>query len=198
MDTEYLTRFPDGTLVRWKPLNWEEYSRLIKSFGESLDGAAGWLLCEASAAFCLLEIEQDGYPVEPQEVYAGTLFIIGKQALELTGFIPTVDKVREGLSKARATISSDWYESALSLVCALFHKDEDDVRKWTHKKFMEYCARVEIVTGRPLTVVDPSEESEDKSRRYVTGPDGRKIPVLTKRDMRKKELQMDPVPGPGE
>jgi hypothetical protein len=198
MNIEYLTRFPDGTLVRWKPLNWAEYTHLVKSFGESLDGAAGWLLCEAAAACCLLEIEQDGFAVEPQDIYAGTLFIIGKQALELTGFIPTVEKVREGLAKARATISSDWYESALSLVCAIFHKDEDDVRKWTHKKFMEYCARVEIVTGHPLTIVDPNDESEDKSRRYVTGPDGRKIPVLTKRDMRKKEIQMDPMPGPGE
>ena len=196
---EYLTRFPDRTLVRWKPLSWEEYQHLIKSYGESLDGAAGWLLCEASAAFCLLEIEQDGYAVTPDEIYAGTLFVIGRQALELTGFIPTAEKVLEGLAKARTRITSDWYESAMALICAIFHKDEDDVRKWTHKKFMDYCVRVEVVTGKPLPVSDGSEESEDKSRRYITDPNtGRKIPVLTKRDMRKKQMDMDPIPAPGE
>ena len=196
---EYLTRFPDGTLVRWKPLNWEEYRLLVKSYGESLDRAAGWLLCEAAAAFCLIEIEQDGLSVTPEEIYAGTLFVIGRQVLELTGFIPTAEKVRQGLAQARERISSDWYESAMSLVCAIYHKDEEDVRKWTYKKFMDYCARVELATGQPMSVVDPAEEEVTQKRRYVTDPNtGRKIPVLTKQDMRKKDIDMNPLPGPGE
>jgi hypothetical protein len=199
MDTEYLTRFPDGTLVRWKPLTWEEYRYLVKTFGESLEGAAGWLLCEAAAALCILDHDQDGQQVEPSELYAGTVYTVGREIIELTGFVPTVENVRNSLAKAREKVTSDWYESALAIVCATFRLDEEVVRKFTHRKFMEFCARVEIVTGQPMSVVDPAEEEAKQIKKFRIGPDGQKIPIITKQDLRRRgAMNMQPVPGPND
>jgi hypothetical protein len=194
--TEYVSRLPDGTLVRWKPLNWAEYRNLIKTFGESLDGAAGWLLIEATAASCFLDQEQDGEQVVFDDLYAGTVYTIGRQILELTGFIPTVDKVKEALGHARERLSSDWYESAMALICVAFHKDESEIRQWDLQKFMDYCARIEFATGKEISVTD-SSESDNESKKFITTPDGRKIPVLTKRDLARKQMQLDGVLVPG-
>ena len=198
MDTEYITRFPDGTLVRWKPLNWEEYRYLVKSFGESLEGAAGWLLCEAAAAFCILDQEQDGEQVEHGNLYAGTTYVVGWQILKFTGFASTVENVRNSLAKARERITADWHESALAIVCATFRLDEEVVRKWSHNKFMDYCAKVELVTGQPMSVVDPAEEEAKQAKKYKVMPDGRRIPILTKDDLRKRQMDMQAAPGPND
>ena len=198
MDTEYLTRFPDGTLVRWKALNWEEYRSLVKSFGESLEGAAGWLLAEAAAALCVLDQDQDGQQVAPSDLYAGTVYVVGRQILETTGFSSTVDNVRNSLAKARERVQADWHESAMALVCATFRLDESTVRKMSHDKFMDYCAKVELVLGRPMSVVDPEEE-EKPVQQFRVDRAGRRVPVITKADlMRKRQLDMQAVPAPGE
>jgi len=199
MDTEYLTRFPDGTLVRWKALNWEEYRSLVKSFGESLEGAAGWLLAEAAVALCVLDHDQDGQQVAPGDLYAGATYIVGCQIIETTGFGSTLDHVRNSLVRARERVASDWHESAMALVCAVFHLREDEIRKFSHNKFMDYCAKVELATGRPMSVVDPEQEDKEPVQQFRIDKRGRRVPVITKADlMRKRQLDMQAVPLPGE
>lgn len=198
MAEEYVTRFPDGTLVRWKPLSWDEYRRLTKVFGETTEGAAGWLLCEAACGCCLLDYQQSDQS-NNDELYAGTVYTVGRQVIELTGFIPSIDNVRKGLAEARARVQSDWFETAMALVCSVFKKDEEEVRGWTFKKFMDYCARIEVVTGRPLPVDDGSEATPQQ--RFATGPDGRRIPLITKHDMQKRNMtaeDMKVAPGPND
>lgn len=187
MQEEYVTSLPDGTLVRWKPLIWSEYKALIKQFGDNLDGAAGWLLCEATAALCFLDHDQDGQQTDYPNLYAGTIYSVGRQILELTGFISTTEKVKLGLGQARERVMADWYEAALALVCAVLHKDEEEVRGWTLKKFMHHCALVEIATGKQLPIVEENEQdNKNTNRKYMMTQDGRKIPVLTKQDLRRQ------------
>lgn len=189
MNEEYVTRLPDGSLVRWKPLSWAEYRHLIRTHGDSLKGAAGWLLCEAAAALCFLDHDQDGHQVEFPDLYAGTVYSVGRQILEKTGFISTGEKVRQELAAARESVMSDWYEAALALVCAVFRKTEEEVREWSLRKFMHHCALVEIATGKQMPVVDETDKDEQKPTHYKTLPDGRKIPLLTRRDMERRRNQ---------
>jgi hypothetical protein len=182
---EFITRLPGETLVRWKPITWEQYRVLISVYGTSLDEAAGWLLCEAAAAICFISLEQEGTAVEFEDLYAGTIYVVGRQIIETTGFISTVPKINENLGRAREAIQSDWYESAKAVVCVTFRLEPEEVEKWSLKKFMHYVAMIETATGQQFPVIDPEEEKAG-SQKFKVMPDGRKIPILTKDDLRRK------------
>lgn len=187
---EYVTEFPDGTLVRWRPLTWVEFKELKTQYKDVLEhgGAAEWLLLEAAASLCILGSVQNNQPVNDlDDLFAGSIAIVGRAIIEETGFFSSPDLIEKKRNEARAKYISDWYEEAKSYIMFLFRIPESKINKWDNDKFMEYVVRAETILGQPFKVVRPGEEDEDEEVRYIDGPDGQKIPLLRKKDLQKKK-----------
>lgn len=183
---QYFSEFPDGVRIAWRPLTRGEYQDLIQTFGEPGQGAADWLLCEAAAALCVQGTELDS-------LFAGTVMTLGEHILEHTGFIPTVDLVQQALAAARERVLGDWYETAAAGISAVFHIPLEAMDDWSLDTFMDYVARAEAVTGKDLTPVsaDDLEQEETTPRKYMTGPRGERIPLLSKADLAKRQAAID-------
>lgn len=187
---EYATEFPDGTLIRWRPLTWVEFKDLKKQYKYVLEkgGVAEWLLLEAAASLCILGMVQDDEPINnPDDLYAGVVSVVGRAILEETGFFSSPDLIEKKRNQARAEYLTDWYEEAKSYIMFLFRISERQINNWDNEKFMEYVVRAETILGQPFKVVRPGEEDEDDQPRFIEGPDGQQIPLLTKKDLQKKK-----------
>lgn len=183
---EYVTEFPDGALVRWRPLTWVEFKELQTQYKDVMTkgGAAEWLLLEAAASLCILGSVQHDEPLDGlDELYAGTLAIVGRSILEESGFFAVPELIEKKRNEARLKYTQDWYEEAKSYIMFLFRVTERQINNWDLDKFMEYVTRVETVIGKPLDIVNPNEESDEPHT--MTTDDGRVIPLLTKKDLQK-------------
>jgi hypothetical protein len=207
----FITQFPNGDLVRWKPLTWNEYRAVIavsKDLTQNqIEGAGAWLMYEAAAALSVLDQEQDGNQVPYGELYAGTVFIIGQQVLQETGFLIDINLIKEHKARGRAQIIGDWYEEVKSLIMATFKIPEAEIGEWTLDKFMEYTARVETIIGNEIPVIDLQEEAmKRKPKVRMAEMYGHNVPLLTKDTLRDrspidikeniKEIESDQPPNP--
>ena len=141
MQKEYITQFPDGTLIRWRPLTWGEYNRLIREFPLG-SGAADWLLYEAVAALCIIDFESDGQD-SLDDLFAGTIQTIGMQILEETGFGSTLAKINSKIAEYRQRISSNYFEAISAVICHMFHYKVEDLQTWTLDKIMYHVVLAE-------------------------------------------------------
>jgi hypothetical protein len=183
----YVTSFPDGSIVRWKPLTWDEYRGLVREHGDplGLDGAAAWSFHHDAAVLCVLDQLQDDDEVSFEELYAGTINTVGTQIVQHTGFTGTVNEVKSSLGAARARLRSSFYESAKAYVRVAFRLSEQEIGAMDRDTLMDHLSMVEIATGQEVAIEDPSDQSKQRAEptKYVQGPDGRPIPVLTKNDL---------------
>lgn len=189
---EYTTEFPDGTLVRWRPLTWAEQKDIDRIYGRFLgQGAVDWLYKEAIAALCIMDIESpDGQKIEDGnigEIYAGTIEVIGQAILEEASFLGTVDNLKRHYIVAKNKVFSNYLDTLKPIIIALFKVTEQEMAEWTINDYMKYIIWAEVVTGQDYSPKAPEENKKTKHRRMIDGPDGRKIPLLTKEDLEQRE-----------
>ena len=181
----YTTVFPDGTRASWRPLTWNEYGDLVRRYSKEDPDShyTAWRFYEAAAALAVVAFIQDGVEVVADEVYAGSLFVVGQQVLRESGFIPDKELVTTQRARARARVFGDWYEEVATYIMALFRIPEEELRQWTIDRFMEYAVRAEQVIGREFPFADggDAEPANDKVTYRII--DGKKVPVVTKADL---------------
>lgn len=180
----YVTEFPDGTLIRWKPLSWSEYRTLTRDYGHLAEkGAAVWLMFDAIGRLCILDQAQAGREVEYDDLFAGVVWTVAQKILELSGFINEAGAIRDALGQARATVYGDWYEEVKGYVMAAFRVTEEEIDSWTRDKFLRYVARAEIILGREIPVEDPNEQKGKAPVRFITDENGNRVPVVSKQNL---------------
>lgn len=177
MIKEYVSQFPDGTHVRWRPLTWCEYKALTKQFGD-LQGVARWLLFEAAAALCVLDVEGPDGQDTWSEAFAGTIAIVGSQILEESGFDPSLEKINSRLNHYRAVVENNFWESALAVVSHAFHYKTEELDTWTLDKLSYH-----IVLAEQLGLkISPKPVGEEQ--KFIE-QDGKRIPLISKKRSRR-------------
>lgn len=185
MERVYVTEFPDGTLIRWKPLSWSEYRQLVRDYGHLLDkGAVAWHMFDAIGRLCILDQQQGGEDVDYDALYAGAVWVVAQTVLQISGFLNEPDSIRNSLGAARASIYGDWYEEVKGYLLHLFRVTEDEIDAWPREKFMRYVARAELLMGKEIPVEDPREQQKGRRPvRFTTDEHGNRVPVVTKENL---------------
>lgn len=186
MIKHYITIFPDGTKIRWKPITWGDYHAVVSQFRNSEGWAADWLLCEAIAALCILDIEQNNKTTSIEDLYAGSIYVIGKTIIDACGFVPDPELINKQKQVHGSKIHQNWYEQVKSLIMYLFHIPESTINTWTMPEFMGYAARAEVVMQQPINVKTIDENDNEENTKVMYTEDGRVIPLITKKDITKK------------
>lgn len=185
---EYSTSLPDGTMLRWRPLKWGEYRKLINQF-DGYEKAATWLLYDAIAAFCLVDFQspcsRDG---DLDDLPAGTIQCLGELILQETGFVPEKDLVLKHLDKARERVSRDYYTSAVGIICVAFRYRPEEVANLTLEEFMDLLVMAEQTLKANLSIADPNQEEPQPMVEMPNphGPGTIKIPLNTAKSLKRK------------
>lgn len=187
---EYITEFPDGTLVRWRPITWAEHKEVDRLYSQYIgQGAAEWLYKEAIAALCIMEAQDPSGEIHEDigELPAGVIEVVGTAILNDASFLGTVDQLKKHYVKAKNEIFSSYLETLKPVIMALFKITEQEMAEWTIDKYMKYIIWAEVVTGQDYMPKAPEETKGKRHRQMIDGPDGRKIPLLTREDLEKGE-----------
>jgi hypothetical protein len=184
MERVYVTEFPDGTLIRWKPLSWSEYKELTRDYGHLAEkGAVVWLLFDAIGRLCVLDQQVGSKQVDYDDLYAGCIWLVAQKILEISGFINEPESIKSSLSAARGVIYGDWYEEIKGTIMSLFHISESEINDWSREKFLRHVVRAEILLGKEIPVESPEKVKSNENVKFVTDDHGNRIPVVTKQNM---------------
>jgi hypothetical protein len=175
---DYTTTFPDGTMLHWNPLKWGDYKHIKIQFAD-LAGPAIWLLYDAVAGLCLVDIYSPCESIlTDEDLDAGTIATIGEYIISQTGFEEDVSLVKGHLSAARQRIKGSYYATGVAVICAAFGYKPEEIDKFDIEKFTDHLVMAEAAVGADIEPVNKdSAEAKQPPMVPVVGPDGKKVMV---------------------
>jgi ribosomal protein S8 len=181
----YTTALPDGSRVAWRPLTWNEFGDLTRRYSkEDVESRyTAWRLYSEAVELASVSRIQNGEEVAQDDLFAGTVVVVGQQILRESGFISDYEVIKSQRNRARNRILGDWYEEIATYIMAMFRIPEAELREWTLDRFMDYAVRVEQIVGQDL-LAPPSEEQPGANNVTYRVVNGQRIPVVTKADLK--------------
>lgn len=106
-----------------------------------------------------------GYGGIIDRLKAGIVANVGIVILNHSRFLKPIEEVQEDLEMARDSLIG-FYDKIRSMAMAYFHYKLDESAGWDYYDIMEMAARLEMVTGQDLSLIQKEEPTQEEVEEY--------------------------------